>query len=298
MTKTATGTAASFAVRPLHPLFAAEVSGARFDEAPEPSFVAEARAVADRYGVAVFRNDAPISDEAHLAFSRRLGPVMRMKMLTMIGRSKTRLRYPELIDVGNLDTDGRILADDDRRRKFNRGNRLWHVDVSFDPVRATYSLLSAHVVPPVGADTEFADMRAAYEALPAAMKARIEGLEAEHSVWYSRALAGLDDISEAEKATRPPARHQLVHVNPGSGRKSVYLASHASHVVGWPIDEGRDLLRELTAFATQPRFVYRHEWRRGDLVMWDNLSVMHRGTPFDDTRHPRDMRRTTVLETA
>jgi alpha-ketoglutarate-dependent 2,4-dichlorophenoxyacetate dioxygenase len=161
-------------------------------------------------------------------------------------------------------------------------------------VRAAYSLLSAHIVPPDFADTEFADMRAAYDALPESLKRTVEGLIVEHSVWHSRRLGGMDDVSEVEKATRPPSQHRLVHRHPGSGRKALYLASHISHVVGWPEDEGRALVAELTVLATRPQFVYRHRWRVGDLVVWDNLQTMHRGTPFDDTRYPRDMRRCTV----
>ena len=245
--------------------------------------------------VGVIRNARPLTDEQHVAFSRRLGPLIKMKMLLMVGKSKSRLPFPELIDVGNIDVDGSILPDDDRRRAYNRGNLLWHTDGSFDTPRAHYSLLSAHVVPPGGAPTEFADMRAAYDALSSDLKEKIKDLVVEHSIWYSRELAGLS-VSEDERATRPASRHKLMHVHPGSGRKVLYLASHASHVVGLPIEEGRALLKELMGFATQPRFVHRHEWRVGDLVIWDNLATMHRGTPFDDTRHARDMRRTTVLE--
>ena len=202
----------------------------------------------------------------------------------------------ELIDVGNLDENGNIHAADDPRRAFHKGNLLWHSDVTFDPVRATYSLLAAHVVPPVGADTEFADMKAAYEDLPEETKLRVDGLTAEHSIWYSRKLGGMDDVSDTAKATRPPARHNLVNVNPRTGRKSLYLASHASHILEMSEAEGRALLDELTEHATQPRYVYRHAWRPGDVVMWDNLQTMHRGVPFDDVSHARDMRRVTVLE--
>jgi alpha-ketoglutarate-dependent 2,4-dichlorophenoxyacetate dioxygenase len=284
--------------KPLHPLFAAELSGVDARQPLSDREVAEIETAMLRYAVVVFRNSPPLSDEQHLAFTRRFGPLQKQKMLNMLGKTRTRLSSAELIDVGNLDVDGRILPDDDRRRAFSRGNLLWHVDVSFDANRATWSLLAAHVVPPGGAPTEYADMRAAYDALPAAKKAEIEDLVAEHSIWYSRALMGLTDVSEEEKATRPPARHRLVHTRPGSGRKSLYLASHASHIVGWPREKGRALLDGLTEFATQPQFVYRHVWRPGDLVIWDNLATMHRGTPFDDTRHPRDMRRTTILEAA
>jgi alpha-ketoglutarate-dependent 2,4-dichlorophenoxyacetate dioxygenase len=258
---------------------------------------AVARAI-DAHAVVVFRHDTELTDAQHLAFAAALGPLQQIQLVTMLGRTKTRLSSPNLIDVSNLDENGRILAADDRRRAFQDGNRLWHTDVSFDANRALYSMLAAHAIPPTGADTEFADMRAAYDALPAATKARVDGLVAEHSVWHSRALGGLTEVSEAEKATRPPARHALVHVHPRSGRKALYLASHISGIVGRPEADGRALIAELAEFATQPRFVYRHAWRRGDLVMWDNLATMHRATPFEDLRYPRDMRRATVLERA
>ena len=275
---------------PLHPSFVAEITGVRLEEVDPGEF----GALMDRYAVLVIRNERPPTNEEHLAFSRRLGPLQQMRMLTMLAKSRSRLPYLELVDVGNLDENGAILPDDDRRRQYNKGNLLWHTDVSFDANRATYSLLAAHLVPPGGAPTEFADMRAAFESLSVEMKKRIENLVVEHSVWHSRALAGFSEVSEAERATRPPSRHRLVHER--GGRKALYLASHASHIVGWPMEEGRALLAELTAHATQAQFVYRHPWRLGDLVAWDNLATMHRGTPFDDARHPRDMRRTTILE--
>ena len=290
------GTRVPLTAKPLHPFFAAELSGVDLRRPLDPGTIAEITAAFVGYGVCVFRNAAPLSDEEHIAFTRHFGPLQQQKMLNMLGKVRSRLEYPELIDVGNLGADGAILPDGDRRRAFGRGNLLWHADVSFDAIRATHSMLSAHIVPPGGADTEYADMRAAYDALPAARKAEIEDLVAEHSIWHSRALMGLTAVSDEEKATRPPARHRLVHVRPGSRQKSLFIASHASHIVGWPREKGRALLDELTAIATRPEFVYRHEWRVGDLVVWDNLATMHRGTPFDDTKHPRDMRRTTVLE--
>ena len=258
---------------------------------------AQFRRTMDRHAVCIVRNEAPVSDAEHVAFSRKLGPLLQMRMLLTVGRAKSRFAFPEIIDIGNIDADGRLLPPDDRRRAYNKGNLLWHTDGSYDARRGVYSLLSCHSVPPGGADTEFADMRAAYEALPQALQERIEPLVVEHSVWHSRALGGML-ASEEEKATRPPSRHRLVHRHPGSGRKVLYLASHASHVVGWPVEEGRRLIAELIERATQPQFVYRHRWRVGDLVVWDNLQTMHRGTAFDDTRHPRDMRRTTVIEEA
>src|SRR5204863_7595778 len=217
--------------------------------------------------VAVIRRSPPLLDEEHIAFSRRLGPLQQMKMLQLVGKSAPRLSSLELIDVGNLAADGSILPDDDRRRAYNRGNLLWHTDVSFDPARGVYSLLSAHVVPSGGADTEFADMRAAYDFLPTETKEKVQNLVVEHSVWHSRALAGMSDVSDKEKASRPPSRHRLVHRHPGSGRKVLYLASHASHVIGWPIWEGRSLLRELIEYATRPQFTCRHKWRVGDLLV-------------------------------
>lgn len=259
--------------------------------------VGEFRRTMDRYAVCIIRNAKPVSDAEHVEFSRKLGPLMPMRMLTMVGKAKSRFAFPEIIDIGNIDAEGSILPEDDRRRAYNKGNLLWHTDASYDARRGVYSLLSCHSVPPDGADTEFADMRAAYEALAPAMKREIEPLVVEHSVWYSRSLGGMS-ATEEEQATRPPSRHRLVHRHPGSGRKVLYLASHASHVVGWPVAEGRALIGELIELATQPQFVYRHQWRVGDLVVWDNLQTMHRGRPFDDTRFPRDMRRTTVIEEA
>jgi alpha-ketoglutarate-dependent 2,4-dichlorophenoxyacetate dioxygenase len=261
-----------------------------------PRDIAAFRRTMDRYAVCVIRSDKPVSDADHVEFSRKLGPLLPMKMLTMVGNSKSRFAFPEIIDIGNIDAQGNLLPEDDRRRAYNRGNLLWHTDASYDQQRGVYSLLSCHSVPPGGADTEFADMRAAYEALPQPLKAKIENLTAEHSIWHSRALAGMSDVSDEEKATRPPARHRLVQRH--AGRKLLYIASHASHIVGMPLEEGRELIRELIRLATRPQFIYRHKWRVGDLVVWDNRQTMHRGTPFDDTRYPRDMRRTTVIEEA
>ena len=272
--------------------FFTEISGVRIQDIDVDEF----RRTMDRHAVCVIRNERPVADAEHVEFSRRLGPLLPMKMLTMVGKSKSRFAQPELIDIGNIDAEGRLLPEDDRRRAYNRGNLLWHTDASYDQARGVYSLLSCHSIPPGGADTEFADMRLAYDALSPDMKQRIENLVVEHSIWHSRALAGMTDVSDAEKATRPPARHRLVHTHPGSGRKVLYLASHASRVLGMPLEEGRALLRELIELATRPRFVYRHKWRVGDLLVWDNQQTMHRGTPFDDTKYPRDMRRTTVVE--
>ena len=246
----------------------------------------------DAYPVGVFRNARPVSDAEHVTFSRRFGPVERMA--TPPGGA--RVPFPEIIDQSNLDENGAILPDGDKRLAYKRANRLWHTDMSFHPVRATYSLLNAHAIPPVSANTEFADMRAAYDALSESVKARIEPLVAEHDYYHSRVLGGGPEPTSAERSLRPPAQHRLVHVHPTSGRKSLYLASHIKRIIGLAPEESQSLLSDLTAFATQPQFTYSHEWRPADLVMWDNLATMHRATPFDDQRYRRDVRRTTVRE--
>lgn len=283
---------------PLHPLFAAEISGVDLGAKIDPSFFQEIRSALDEYAVCVVRHDTPLSNEAHIGFSERLGPIERGSILTVSGAKGRRIPHHEIIDQSNLDENGEIYREDDRRIMFKRANRLWHTDLSFHPVRATYSLLSAHIVPPGGADTEFADMRAVYEALPEPMKSKIEGLVAEHSYWHSRVLGGGPEPTAEERRSRPPAAHSLVHVHAGSGRRALYIASHATHILGWPAEEGQTLLRELTEFATQPQFIYRHVWRVGDVVIWNNLCTLHRATPFEDTRFPRDMRRTTCRERA
>jgi alpha-ketoglutarate-dependent 2,4-dichlorophenoxyacetate dioxygenase len=276
-------------------LFAAELDGLdlrRLDD----SAIAEFKAAMARYGVCAVHHREPLTNEEHIAFAARLGPIERRPILRYATDKKNRIPFFEIIDQSNLDENGDIFPDDDKRMLYKRANRQWHTDVSFHKVRATYSALSCHESPPGGADTEFADMRAAYDALPAAMKARLDGLVAEHSYWYSRVRAGGPEPTDAERLTGPPAQHSLVHVHEPSGRKALYIASHASHILGWPVDEGRALLAELMAFATRPEFVFRYGWKRGDVVIWDNLCTMHRATPFDDQTHKRDMRRTTCRE--
>jgi alpha-ketoglutarate-dependent 2,4-dichlorophenoxyacetate dioxygenase len=282
-------------VSPLHPVFAAEVTGIDFAALPAQQPVQALHDAIHRYGVVVFRSARSPSDEQHVAFSRLFGPVEVGPMFKITG-DKKRFDNPALVDVGNLDADGNIMQPDNRRMMFRKGDRLWHADMSFHPNRATYSLLLGHEIPPEGGDTEFADMRAAYDALPDKMKDLIEDLTVEHSIWHSRGLAGFPAPTQEELDSRPPARHKLVHRHPRSGRKALYLASHASHIVDWPVDLGRDLLQTLMAFATQRQFVYRHAWKLGDLLMWDNLATMHRATEFEDTRYRRDMRRATCRE--
>ena len=283
----------TLAANRLHDLFAAELPGIDLRRLDDVSDLLQAM---DDHAVCVVRHQIPLSDAEHIAFSLKLGPIEDRPVLVTSGVGGMRVPHHEIIDQSNLDETGEIYGDADRRLGFKRANRLWHTDMSFHPNRATYSLLSAHAVPPDPADTEFADMRAVHDALPAAMKARLVGLVAEHSYWYSRVLGGGPEPTEEERRSRPPARHALVHVHPRSGRKVLYLASHISSIEGWPDDEARALLDELRAFATQPRFVFAHRWRVGDVVIWDNLATMHRATPFDDRTHVRDVRRTTCRE--
>jgi alpha-ketoglutarate-dependent 2,4-dichlorophenoxyacetate dioxygenase len=278
---------------PKGPDFCAEVSGVDFSRPMDEPTLAQIIAGMDRYAVCVFRKTG-LDDERHIAFSRLLGKLEHAPKL--FGKTVTRFQHPELFDAGNLDASGNILADE-RRRTYNKGNALWHTDSSFNPHRSSYSLLLAHEVPPAGGDTHFADMRAAYDALSPEMKEKIENLVAEHWLWYSRMLAGYPEPTQAERDAKPPSRHKLVQVHAGSKRKTLYIAKHASHIVGWPIEEGRKLLDELIEFATQPQFVRVVSWHQpGDLVIWDNRCTMHRATPFEDTRYRRDMRRTTVFE--
>jgi len=233
-------------------------------------------------------------DAEHLDFAQRLDGRLHTK-LGISALQKNRLGNEALGDISNLDESGEIMKSDNRKRMYGLGNRLWHTDASFQDPPGRYSMLSAKVVPPVDADTEFADMRAAYDALPDEEKARLEGLRVHHSIAYSRQTLGFE-FSENEQDALKGAIHPLVRAIPRSGRHSLYLASHASRIIDWPVPEGRLLLRELIEHATQPRFVYRHQWRVGDLVIWDNRATMHRARRFDDARYRRELRRVTTLD--
>ncbi len=282
-------------IEPLHPLYAARISGLDARRPVGKAELTELQAALAKYAVCVVGNDEPLTNEQHIAFSGLLGPLERGKSDKIAGTG-ARVPYPEIIDQSNMDEVGEIYADDDRRLAYKRANRLWHTDMSFYEVRATYSLLSGHVVPPSGGETEFTDMRAVYDALPDARKAALDDLVVEHSYWHSRVLGGGPQPTAEERAARPPARHRMVHVHAPSGRKALYLASHAMGIVGWEPAKAGALIEELMAFATEPRFVYAHKWRRGDVLIWDNLATMHRATSFDDRAYKRDMRRTTCRE--
>lgn len=284
----------SLTVKQLHPLFVGEVSGIDLRQPLSAAQVSDVVAAADRYAVLVFPGQA-IDDDQQITFSGRLGPLETTIKKLRPGH-KLRLNA-HISDVSNLDEEGGVLAREDRRRMNGLGNRLWHTDSSFKRVPAKYSLLSARVIPSSGGETEFADLRAAYDALPEATKAKLEGLVAEHSILYSRSTIGFTDFSEEERVALAPVPQVLVRTHPGSKRKTLYLASHAMMVRDMPLPEGRLLLRELMEHATQRQFVYAHRWRVGDLVMWDDRCTMHRARDYDMSV-PRDMHRTTVSDVA
>jgi alpha-ketoglutarate-dependent 2,4-dichlorophenoxyacetate dioxygenase len=279
--------------RQLTPHFAAEVSHVDLRQVHDAATLAELRAGMDRFAVLVF-HDQPFTDPEHLDFAQRLDGMLHTK-LGISALQKNRLGNEALGDISNLDENGEIMRSDHRRRMYGLGNRLWHTDASFQDPPGRYSMLSAKVVPPVDADTEYADMRAAYDALPGEMKERLEGLRVHHSIAYSRQTLGFE-FSENEAEALKGAIHPLIRTLPRSGRRSLYVASHASRIIDWPVPEGRLLLRDLIEHATQPQFVYRHQWRVGDLVIWDNRATMHRARAFDDTKYRRELRRVTTLD--
>jgi alpha-ketoglutarate-dependent 2,4-dichlorophenoxyacetate dioxygenase len=283
-------------VTPLHPCLGAEISGTDLTRPVAPETFAEIEAAFARHAVLVFHGQR-LGDEQQLAFSRLFGP---LEVNPNYAGARMRLR-PDVADISNLDADGAVLARDDRRNLFNLGNQLWHPDSSFKHVSAKASLLSARELPgpsPLGdGETEFADLRAAWDALPEGRKRELDGLVVEHSIFRSRSQIGFADFNDEIFKQLPPVRQALVRHHRYSGRASLYLASHASHIIGRPVEEGRALIEELIAFATQPQFVYRHRWTVGDLVIWDNRCTMHRGRPYDDSQR-RVLHRTTVADTA
>jgi len=282
-------------IRPLTPAIGGEVTGIDITKPLKPEEVAAIEAGMDKYAVLVFPGQQ-LTDEQQMAFTVNFGPIEDAR-----GGNVTKPQDKRLVtgmnDVSNLGKDGKPLARDSRQRLFNIGNMLWHSDSSFRPVPAKYSLLSARVVNKKGGNTEFAHMGAAYEALDDDTKREIEDLVCEHSLMYSRGSLGFLDYTDEEKAMFKPVRQRLVRTHPVTGRKSLYLSSHAGAILGMPMPEARMLLNDLKEHATQPRFVYVHKWTLYDLVIWDNRQTMHRVRRYDDSQ-PRDMRRTTVAGSA
>ena len=285
------------AINPIGDRFAAEIAGIDLSRPIDAEDVATIWRASDEYSVLVFR-DQSLSDDQLRDFAAKFGPLEIGRGALQPGRR--RLAIPQIGDISNLDEDHRVRDLFDRRRLDSLGNRLWHTDASYMPVPVVLGLLHAVALPPPSpfgnGETEFADMRAAYDALPDETKTAIADLIVEHDVFWSRAMIGFTDFPQAEKDQYPPSPQRLVRTHPGSKRKTLYLSAHGSHIVGWPVADGRLLLLDLSTHATQDRFVYRHEWRVGDLVIWDNRCTMHRGRPHDETK-ARDLRRATTLDT-
>ena len=279
--------------RKLHPVLGAEVSAIDLRTARDRETLERIRAGMDEHAVLVFRNQS-LSVQDQIAFAQRLDG----KLHTKTGVSalmKNRLGDVPVGDISNIGPDGKILPAEDRRRQYSLANRLWHTDGSFQDPAGRYSTLHACVLPPVRSDTQFADMRAAYDALDDETRKLLEGLSVHHSIAYSRQILGFS-FSQEEQDNLKGAVHPMIRVNPRTKRKSVYVASHANRVLEWPIAEGRLLIWDLISQATLPQSVYSHEWKDGDLVIWDNLATMHRGTRFDDGKYHRELRRVTTID--
>lgn len=279
-------------LREVGPGFVAEASGIDLSIRLPVEVTADIHAAMDRHLVLIFR-DQRLTNAQQLAFTETLG-TLEQAIGTSLRRPEDHRLPTTFADVSNLDKEGRPFARDDRRRLFAIGNRLWHSDSSFKVVPAKYSLLYGHVIPTKGGNTEFADMRAAYDALDTETKDLVEDLVCEHSQLFSRSKLGFTEFTEEERERFRPELQRLVRTHPSTGRKSLYLSSHAGNIVGWPVPEARALLMDLTEHATQREFVFAHKWRRGDLVMWDNRPTMHRARPFPHDE-PRDVRRTTLI---
>ncbi len=282
-------------ITPITPNFAAEASEIDLRQPISAATAAEIEAAMDRYAVLVFRGQ-PIDDAQHLEFSRHFGPLE--PAVNNITAEKDRLIDRNIADVSNLNEKNELLAADDRRRMFNLGNMLWHSDSSFKATPSKYSLLSGRAVPKKGGDTQFADMRAAWDELDEDLKQQAAPLVALHSLLFSRATLGFTDWTEEEQKKFAPVRQRLVRRHPVTGRRNLFLASHIGAIEGMPVPEGRMLVRDLTEHATQPKYVYSHRWQAGDLVMWDNRATMHRGRRYDALNEVRDMRRTTIMDVA
>jgi alpha-ketoglutarate-dependent 2,4-dichlorophenoxyacetate dioxygenase len=282
-------------VCPVTPDFAAEIGDVDLSREIGPSDIDAVKEAFAKYAVLIFP-DQHLSQDQHLDFAKLFGP---LETTIALYRRDAKLRVrKEFADVSNLSPDNEVWGKDSRQRMFQLGNRLWHTDSSFKRLPARASLLYARSIPPLGGHTEFADERAAYDALPEGMKRRLDSLVAEHSIFNSRARLGFTEFSDEERQAMPPVPQVLVRTIPESGRKSLYLASHAGRILGMPEQDGRILIDELVAHATQRQFVYTHRWRVHDLVIWDNRCTMHRGTDFDDLRWKRDMQRATVCDVA
>jgi alpha-ketoglutarate-dependent 2,4-dichlorophenoxyacetate dioxygenase len=289
------GNAMAITICPVTESFAAEIGDVDLSQKLDPSDLSAIKDAFSKYAVLVFP-DQHLSDDQHLDFAGYFGP---LETTIALFRKDAKLRVRrEFADVSNLDPENEVWGKESRQRMFQLGNRLWHTDSSFKRLPARASLLYARSIPPIGGHTEFADERAAYDALAEEMKRRLASLVVEHSIFNSRAKLGFTNFSEEERQGLPPVPQVLVRTMSESGRKSLYLASHAGRIFGMGEQEGTALIDELVAHATQRQFIYTHRWRVHDLVIWDNRCTMHRGTDFDDLRWKRDMQRATVCDVA
>jgi alpha-ketoglutarate-dependent 2,4-dichlorophenoxyacetate dioxygenase len=284
----------SISFEQLHPAFAAEARGVDLRQKIDAATAAAIEDAMNRYAVLVFR-DQPIDEAQQMEFTRWFGALDGG--FGKIAQRKTRFQEPTLADISNVDLEGRIVSRFDRKLASHFANQLWHSDSSFQPEAAKFSILSGHAVPSRGGETEFADMRAAYDALPADIKAEVDGLEVEHWALHSRFFLGDTDYTEAQKNAIPAVRWPVVRVHPGSQRKTLFIGAHAREIVGLPLPEGRVMLLDLLEHSTRPEFVHRHHWRVGDVVMWDNRCTLHRGRRYDMSER-RELRRSTTIETA
>lgn len=291
----ATEKQAEITFTPLHSTFMARVHDIDLRLVSDEATLSALRAAMAQYGVLVFR-DQQLSGQEQIAFAQRLDGELHRKTSSAV-IAKNRYGDEALTDISNVGEKGQILQAKDRRRINNISNRIWHTDASFEDPAGRYSMLYARTIPSVRADTQFADMRTAYEHLDADMQSLIDGLHAHHSIVYSRHVMGFD-FSPEEAARLPGAVHPLVRSFSETPRKSLYLASHASRIVEWPIPEGRLLLKDLMEHAVQREFIHHHEWAVGDLVIWDNRMTMHRARPYDDEKYKRELTRVTTLDIA
>ncbi len=278
----------SLIISPVHPALGAEIGGVDLTRPLDDATFARIAEAFDEYSVLVF-HDQPLTDAQQMVFSGRFGP-LETTVRTLGDEDRL---GAHIVDLSNTDAEGKLMPWSDRRMLYQSGNQLWHSDSSFKPVPAHSSALSARVVPPEGGETEFASMRVAYDALPDDLRREIEGKVVVHSFGFSRSLVD-PGIGSEIGGSYPPVRHALVRANPRNGRKSIYVGSHAWYIEGMGIDESRIVIAKLLEITTRPDRVYRHRWRVGDLVMWDNRCVLHRGRIWDSVRHKRVMHRTTV----
>lgn len=280
----------SLRLKPLHPLFVAEASGIDIARPLSDTEVRQINAAMNEYAVLVWRRQ-PLTGQQQIAFAKSFGPLDLG--LKKVFKRNERLEDERLIDISNVDAEGNVARRDSPKNLSNFANQLWHSDSSFQDPRAAYSMLHAVVLPSWGGNTEFADLRAAYDALPDRTKAEVQDLRAEHYALHTRILLGDEAYTDEQKKAIPPAVWQLVQTHPGSGRKLLFVGVHARQIIGWPTAESRMYLQDLLEHATQREFVYRHEWQVGDLVMWDNRSTLHRGRRYDIAER-RELRRTTI----